>query len=88
MCKNWSPLYNIDDPNEAVKFLLKHVHEALDEVAPVKEIKIRPDKPKISLKRDTLAAMASRDKARKTGNSKQFKLLRNKAIKLIKRDKI
>ena len=57
--KDLSPLYNTDDPNEAVALLIKLVKEALDTVAPLKAIKFRPDKPKISLKRDTLATMAS-----------------------------
>jgi hypothetical protein len=86
--KEWSPLYNTDDPNEAVSLLIKLVKEALDTVAPLKAVKFRPDKQKISLKRDTLDAMASRDKARKSGNLEQFKFLRNTANKLIKRDKI
>ena len=88
LCKDWSPLYEMNDPNEAITFLIKHVSEALDEVAPLKPIKIRPEKPKTSLKRDTLAMMASRDNARRKGNREQFKLLRNNATKLIKRDKI
>jgi hypothetical protein len=86
--KDWSSLYNTSDANEAVTTHLKHVEEALDIVAPVKAIKIRPDKPQISLKRDTLATMASRDKARKAGDRDRFKTLRNTVIKLVKRDKI
>ena len=86
--KDWSPLYNIYDPNEAVEILLNNVTEALDTVAPEKAIKIRPDKPKISLRRDTLATMAFRDEARKAGNHECFKRLRNTATKLVKRDKI
>ena len=86
--KEWSPLYNTDDPKEAVSLLIKLVKEALDTVAPLKAVKFRPDKQEISLKRDTLDAMASRDKARKSGNLEQFKFLRNTANKLIKRDKI
>ena len=46
--KVWSPLYDTDDPNEAVEVLLNNITEALDTVAPVKAIKMRPDKPKIS----------------------------------------
>ena len=86
--KDWSSLYNMSDPNEALELLLNQVEEALDLVAPVKAIKIRPDKPKISLKRDTLDIMSARDKARKSGNHMKFKSLRNMANKLIKRDKI
>ena len=86
--RDWSPLWNTNDPIEAVALLIKLVKEALDMVAPLKAIKFRPDKPKISLKRDTLATMASRDKARRSGDQKRFKTLRNAATKLIKRDKI
>ena len=57
--KDWSPIYNTNDPNEAVSILLSHVKESLDVVAPYVAIKIRHDKTDISLKRDTLAAMAS-----------------------------
>ena len=86
--KDWSSLYNINDPNKAIEVFLNLVKEALDIVAPKKAIKIWPDKPKISLKKDTLATMALRDQGRKAGNRKQFKKFRNSAIKLLKRDKI
>ena len=65
------------DPTVALSFLLSQVTEVLDFVAPIKAFKIRPDKPKISLKKDTLAVMASRDIARKEGHRERFKLLRN-----------
>ena len=65
---DWSPIFDIKDPNEAVDFLFNNVKKALDIVAPMKPINFRPDKPKISLRRDTLATMDARDKARKFGN--------------------
>ena len=85
---DWSLLYSIEDPNEAVEFLLNHVKEALDLVAPLKATKFRPDKPKISLKHDTLATMASRDIAQFTSNFDRYKVHRNKTIKLIQHDRI
>ena len=42
----------------------------------------------ISLKRDTLATMESRNKARQFGNHQRYKMLRNATTKLVKRDKI
>ena len=59
-----------------------------DKVAPFKEIKVRTDKTKLSLHKDTLATMEARNKARKSGNKNLYKLLRNKATKLVKRDQI
>ena len=60
--KNWSILYDLSDPNMAVSYLIEKVTESLDEVAPLKLIKFRPDKPILSLKQDTLAAMSSRER--------------------------
>ena len=42
----------------------------------------------MSLKRDTLAMMSSRDSARKNGNHGQYKRLRNLTKSLVKRDKV
>ena len=80
---DWLCLYNTNDPNEAVAFLLKNVKEVHDTVCPIKAIKIRPGKPKISLKNDILATLALRDEARRTGNRERFKVLRDSAAKLL-----
>ena len=81
---DWLCLYNTNDPNEAVAFLLKNVKEVHDTVCPIKAIKIRPGKPKISLKHEILATMALRYEARRTGNRERFKVLRDSAAKLLK----
>jgi hypothetical protein len=88
--EDWCPLYEMNDPNMAVTLIINNVVKALDKVAPLKPITFRPDKPKISLKKDTLDAMAQRDAVRKSGGNKhrQFKALRNKVNRLVKRDKI
>ena len=86
--KNWSILYDLDDPNVAVSYLVEKLTEALNEVAPLKEIKFRPDKPDLSLKRDTLAAMSARDTARKYGSHGSYKYWRNLSKSLVKRDKV
>ena len=65
---DWSSLYNMSDPNEAVSLIVGNVEAALDKVAPLKPITFRPDKPKVSLRQDTLDAMSLRDAARKSGN--------------------
>ena len=83
---DWSTLYNMSDPNEAVSLIVKNVEAALDKVAPLKPITFRPDKPKLSLRQDTLDAMSLRDAARKSGNRSNFKALCNKVTRLVKRD--
>jgi hypothetical protein len=84
----WSSLYDMSDPNEAVSLIVSNVEAALDKVAPLIPITFRPDKPKLSLRQDTLDAMSLRDAARKSGNRSNFKALRNKVTRLVKRDKI
>ena len=86
--QDWSQLYQTNDPNEVVDKIVKNIQMSLDKVAPLIPISFRPDKPKISLKRDTLEAMASRDASRRSGNRTNFKVLRNKVNRLVKRDKI
>ena len=88
--EDWCPLYEMNDPNMAVTLINNNVVKALDKVAPLKPITFRPDKSKVSLKKDTLEAMAQRDAVRKSGGNKhrQFKALRNKVNRLVKRDKI
>ena len=76
------------DANEAVSLIIGNVEAALDIVAPLIPITFRPDKPKLSLKQDTLDAMSQRDAARISGNRSVFKVLRNKVTRLVKRDKI
>ena len=80
---DWSPIYNT-----ALDIIINNVNSSLDLIAPMKKITFRNDKPIISLKRDTLAAMKARNMARKSGNKKKFKNLRNTVNKLVKRDKI
>ena len=86
---DWSTLWSeISEPNEAVSLIISNVEATLDKVAPLKPITFRPDKPKLSLRQDTLDAMSLRDAARKSGNRSNFKALRNKVTRLVKRDKI
>ena len=85
---DWSPIYAMSDPDKAAEFLTRNVLAALDIVAPPKLIRFRPDKAPLYLKKDTLRIMALRDSARMSNNRNQFKVLRNQANKMIKRDKL
>ena len=86
--QDWSSIYESNDSNDILKSIIANVNSSLDKVAPFKEIKVRKDKPKLSLRKDTLAAMEARDNARKSGNKNLYKLLRNKVTKMVKRDQI
>ena len=86
--EDWSKIYDIDDPNHILDIILSNINSSLDKIAPLKMIKFRPDKQRLSLRKDTLSAMNERDWARKSGQKDLYKQLRNKVTKLVKRDQI
>ena len=65
--QDWSSIYDIDDPNITLNTMLKNVNLSLDSVATSKEIKIRVNRPTLSLLKDTLSTIDARNKARKSG---------------------
>ena len=48
--QDWSSIYDTNDPNIILDTILTNVNLSLDTVAPLKEIKFRDDKPKLSLR--------------------------------------
>ena len=86
--QDFSKIYDTNDPNVILDIILEKVDSSLDQVAPLKEIKFRDDKPKLSLRKDTFATMQARDIARKSGQKDLYKQLRNKVTKLVKCDQI
>ena len=66
--QDWSGIYNTNDPNIILNIILTNVNSALDIVSPMEEIKFRLDKPKLNLRKDTLAAMEVCNKAQRSGN--------------------
>ena len=86
--ENWSNIYSTDDPNTILDVILSNINLSLDKVAPHKLIKLRKNKPRLNLRKDTLAAMDARNKARKSGKKEKYKELRNIVTKLVKRDRI
>ena len=80
---DWSEIYNTEDPNIVLDIIIRNVNVSFDTIAPLKKITYRYEKPNLCLKKDILAAMALRDKARNHGNKSMFKKLRNKVNELV-----
>jgi hypothetical protein len=85
---DWSRVY--DHPNdveEIHKIVVTGITDALDRVAPNREVKVRPTS-NLYLAADTLRLMAERDKAKKTNrNGRRFRLLRNRVTAMVQRDR-
>ena len=59
----------------------------IDRHAPVKTFKVRRETPCLYLSKETLEAMKMRDRAR-AGFGGDFRMLRNKCVKLVRRDRM
>ena len=76
-------------PDRSVDDLIEDFYSVLNPIidrhAPVKTFKVRRDTPCLYLSRETLEAMKMRDRARQ-GLGGVLKMLRNKCVKLVRRD--
>ncbi len=81
-------IYNCDDVNLVHDTIISTIHTALDRVAPRRLVPAdRPDRPSLFLSPDTLEAMKLRDAAA-IGHSNNYRALRNKACRLVRRDRM
>ncbi len=79
-------LYSCEDVNAVHTALTTAITAALNQLAPLQPIIVR-DGLNLNLAPDTLAAMKARDTAAKKGSS-LYRSLRNKAARLVRRDKL
>ena len=80
-------VYSIRDVDEAHAAIVREVTRALDVIAPIRTVIVKDRSVPLSLAPDTLQAMAERDKAAAT-NHKDYRALRNKAARKVRRDKV
>ena len=77
-------------PGVSVDHLIEDFYSVLNPIidrhAPEKTFKVRRDTPCLYLSKETLEAMRMRDHARQGGGD--FKMLRNKCVKLVRRDRM
>ena len=82
---DWWPVLQERDPDRAVPLLMEAIEAALDVVAPYKTY--TTPNPTLRLQADTRATMRARDRAKKLGKP-QYKHLRNRALALVRRDRV
>ncbi len=79
-------LYELTDVDAVHSAIVKAITTALDKLAPIRQVRIKEGNT-LCLGGDTRAAMRARDVAALT-NTTQYKLLRNKVVRLVRRDKL
>ncbi len=86
---NLSKVFLHDDVNVILDIIVEEIKSALDIIAPYKSSLIKDRPVPLYLKPDTLAAMRERDGAAGPGGDlQQYRALRNKVVRLLKRDKL
>ncbi len=80
-------LYSWQDPDHILSHIVSAIHTALDQLAPVKQVRLRQGAP-LCLAKDTLHAMGLRDRAASAGDLTEYRRLRNYASRLVRRDRI
>ena len=83
--KQWELLGSTENVNEMASMMNKFLVETLNEIVPLKKVKIRNNHVS-ALTNETKHMIKERNKARKE-NLSNYKELRNKCVKLINRDK-
>jgi hypothetical protein len=84
---DWGAIHQILDVNEAHAFVVDGITAALDVIAPMKSIRVKKDK-KLYLSAEALGVMKERDEARCGPDVTRYRDLRNKATRLVRRDKL
>ena len=78
-----------NDVNEIHRIIVEEIKAALDYVAPYKTSIVKDRPVPLHLKPDTIRTMKERDLEAKPGGDRQrYRLLRNKAVRLLRRDKL
>ncbi len=84
-----SRVFYSDNVNVINTIIVKEIHAALDIVAPYKATLIKNRPTPLHLKPDTIRTMKERDlEARPGGDRQKYRILRNRVVRLLKRDKL
>jgi hypothetical protein len=81
---DWSPIYASQDADFIQRFIMEAISTVLDVVCPTKLIMTKRSNGSLYLSRENREMMARRDST----SGKKLKVLRNRVVKLVKRDRI
>jgi hypothetical protein len=81
---DWSPIYASEEADFIQRFIAEAISKVLDVVCPTKLIVTKKSNSGLYLSRETREVMARRDST----SGKKLKVLRNRVVKLVKRDRI
>ncbi len=83
-----SRVFGSEDVEEIHSIIIQEITAALDLVAPIEEVQIKEGRSPLYLTTETRAAIQERDRAATLGDHHVYRRLRNKAARLVRRDKL
>ncbi len=83
-----SKVFGLDNVEEIHGIIVDEITAALDVVAPLELVQVKERRTPLYLSSDTLTLMARRDAAAAGRNHEEYRRLRNKCARLVRRDKL
>ena len=83
-----SRVFHLEDVEEAHRIIVEEINAALNIVAPHQEVQVKERRTPLYLSHDTLSLMRSRDAAAAKGDHDEYRQLRNRTARLVRRDKL
>ncbi len=83
-----SRVFHLEDVEEIHKIIVDEITVALNLVAPLQRVQVKERRTPLYLAADTLSLMRRRDAAAAAGDHTEYRKLRNKAARLVRRDKL
>ena len=83
-----SGVFYLDDVESIHRVIVKAIVQALDEVAPERTVQVKERRTPLYLRPDTLKAISERDRAAGSSDHTLYRRLRNRANRLVRRDKL
>ncbi len=83
-----SGVFAMDDVEEIHDTIVSEISAALDLVAPLEQVQVKNRRTPLYLTSETCAVIRERDRAAALGDHTVYRRLRNKAARLVKRDRV
>ncbi len=83
-----SRVFSLEDVEEIHEIIVREITVALDLVAPLEQVQIKERKNPLYLSAETRSLIRERDRAAAGSNHNEYRRLRNKVARLVRRDKL
>ena len=81
-------VFLLEDVESIHGIIVREINDALDLIAPLQRVQVKEGRPPLYLSEDTRSLMRRRDRAAAAGNFSEYRKLRNRTVRFIRRDRL